>query len=327
MKIYKTAAAAFFAIALIFTASCSADSAERSELPETTSGAVSEAPITLAENIEEVSYMEKYKDIISEMPSDGITEKRDGIAYPEFQKYTYYSQTAERDTPVNVLLPLNYSEKKEYPVLYILHGYYDNEDWMARETVHISEMLTNLIADGKAEEMIVVLPYIYCSKDMPYCTGMDETNTRNYDNFINDMLTDLMPFIEENFSVAKGRENTAVTGFSMGGRESLFIGISHPEMFGYIGAVCPAPGLINGTGYPYQLEESEFCFTENPPYMLLISAAVNDGVVGGFPATYENMLAKNGTEHLWHTMSSTGHDASSVTPHLYNLFRVIFHEN
>lgn len=82
-------------------------------------------------------------------------------------------------------------------------------------------MLTNLIADGEAEEMIVVLPYIYCSKDMPYCTGMDTTNTLNCDNFINDMMTDLIPFIEENFSVAKGRENTAVTGFSMGGREAL----------------------------------------------------------------------------------------------------------
>ena len=327
MNIHKTAAAACLALVLAFTASCSADSAEKPEPAETTSEFISETPITLAGNTEEVSYMEKYKDVISEMPSDGITEKREGVTYPEFQKYTYYSQTAERDTPVNVLLPSDYSEKREYPVLYILHGYYDNEDWMARETVHITEMLTNLIADGEAEEMIVVLPYIYCSKDMPYCTGMDETNTRNYDNFINDMMTDLIPFIEENFSVAKGRENAAVTGFSMGGRESLFIGFSHPEMFGYIGAVCPAPGLINGTGYPYQLEESEFCFNENLPYMLLISAAENDGVVGGFPSTYENMLTKNGTEHLWHTMSSTGHDASSVTPHLYNFFRVIFHEN
>lgn len=336
MNMRKKAAAACLAMTLIFAASCSADNTERTEtvseatseaISETTSEAVSETSTASAENIEEVSYMEKYKDIISEMPIDGITEKREGAAYPEFQKLMYYSQTAERDTPVNVLLPSDYSEEKEYPVLYILHGYFDNEDWMAREIVHIPEMLTNLIADGEAKEMIVVLPYIYCSKDMPRCTGMDTTNTLNYDNFINDMMTDLIPFIEENFSVAKGRENTAITGFSMGGREALFIGVLHPELFGYIGAVCPAPGLINGTGYPYQLEESEFCFNENPPYMLLISAAINDGVVGGSPAAYENMLTQNGTEHLWHTMSTTGHDASSVTPHLYNYFRVIFNEN
>lgn len=272
----------------------------------------------------EETYMEKCSELLAEMPPEEILEKRDGVVYPKFEKHIYYSQTAQRDTPVNVLLPANYSEDKEYPVLYILHGYYDNQDWMARSAVHIPEMLTNLISDGEAKEMIVVLPYIYCSKDMPYCTGMDAQNTLNYDNFINDMMTDLMPFIEENFSVAKGRENTAITGFSMGGRESLFIGVSHPEKFGYIGAVCPAPGLTKGSGSPWQLEESELAFSENAPYLLLISAAEHDGVVGGNPARYERIFARNDVEHLWHTMSSTGHDASSVTPHLYNLFRMIF---
>lgn len=344
MNLRKKTAAACLAVISVFAASCSAKNAEVPETvsetasatvsetasataSETASETISEASEASEENIKEVSYMEKYKDIISEMPAEGITEKREGVSYPEFQGYTYYSQTAERDTPVNVLLPSDYSEDKKYPVLYILHGYFDNQNWMAREIVHIPEMLTNLVADGEAEEMIVVLPYIYCSKDMPSCTGMDTTNTLNYDNFINDMMTDLIPFIKENFSVAEGRENTAITGFSMGGRESLFIGFSNPELFGYIGAVCPAPGLINGTGYPYQLEKSDFCFTENSPYMLLISASEKDGVVGASPSTYENMLTENGTEHLWHLMSSTGHDHTSVTPHLYNYFRVIFHEN
>ncbi len=199
----------------------------------------------------EMSYMEKYADLIAEMPPEDILEEREDVTYPTFEKHTYYSQTAQRDTPVNVLLPADYTEDKKYPVLYILHGYYDNQDWMARDIVHISTMLTNLVADGEAEEMIVVLPYIYCSAEMPYCTGMDAQNTLNYDNFINDLTTYLMPFIEENFSVAGGRENTAITGFSMGGRESLFIGFSLPEKFSYIGAVCAAPGLVKGTGDPW----------------------------------------------------------------------------
>ncbi|MDE7302787.1 MAG: esterase family protein, partial [Oscillospiraceae bacterium] len=329
MNINKAAAAVCSAAILMFTASCSEGSMEMSEAAETISEAVSEKSVVSAGNTKEVSYIEKYKDIISEMPSDGIAEKRNGAAYPEFQKYTYYSKTAERDTPVNVLLPSGYSEKKKYPVLYILHGYYDNEDWMARETVHISEMLTNLIADGEAEEMIVVLPYIYCSKDMPYCTGMDLQNSLNYDNFINDLTTDLMPFVESKFSVAKGRENTAVTGFSMGGREALFIGFSHPELFGYVGAVCPAPGLTpvaNSPAHPGQMKEADMKFADNSPYILMISSADNDGVVGSFPDSYRNILDSNNTEYISHTMSSTGHDASSVTPHLYNFFRVIFHE-
>ena len=272
----------------------------------------------------EVSYMEKCKDIMAEMPPKEILAERDGAEYPSFTKYTYYSRTAERDTPVNVLLPADYSEDNTYPVLYILHGYYDNEDWMTRDIVHIGTMLTNLVADGEAREMIVVCPYIYCSKDMPYCTGMDTQNTLNYDNFINDMMLDLMPFIEENFSAATGRENTAITGFSMGGRESLFIGVSHPERFGYIGAVCAAPGLTEGTGYPWMLKEEQLTFGENKPLLLLLSAAERDGVVVTNPAKYREIFTNNGVEALWHSMAATGHDHSSVTPHLYNLFRMIF---
>lgn len=268
--------------------------------------------------------MEKYKDIMVEMPPEKILTEREGVTYPSFKKYTYYSRTAKRDTPVNVLLPVDYSEDKKYPVLYVLHGYFDNEDWMTRDIVRISTMLTNLVADGEAREMIVVCPYIYCSKDMPHCTGMDTQNTLNYDNFINDMMTDLMPFAEGNFSVAEGRENTAITGFSMGGREALFIGVSHPEKFGYIGAVCAAPGLTEGTGDPWMLSEDQLTFGENSPELLLISAAEHDDVVGANPIKYKEIFSQNGEVCLWHFMSRTGHDHSSVTPHLYNYFRMIF---
>lgn len=270
--------------------------------------------------------MKKYRSITEEMPREGIAEKRGNAVYPEFRRLTYDSSTAGRETPVNVLLPTGYSAEKEYPVLYVLHGYYGNEDWMADDLVGISAMLTNLCEDGEAREMIVVLPYIYCSKEMPYCTGMDLRNSLNYDNFINDLTTDLMPFIENTFSAAKGRENTAITGFSMGGRESLFIGFSHPELFGYIGAVCPAPGLTPVPGsemHPGQMAESEMVFKENAPFVLLISAAENDGVVGSSPSDYHNILDANETEHLWHVMTSTGHDHTSVTPHLYHFMRLI----
>lgn len=328
-------AAALSALILLLTACSPGTGAPETEsgvmsASEDSGGSTGSAETTQAVSEpekEEISYMEKYMDIIEEMPREGITEKRGDVTYPEFQRLTYYSSTAERDTPVNVLLPPDYSEEKTYPVLYILHGYYDNENWMARDIVGISAMLTNLCEDGEAEEMIVVLPYIYCSKDMPYCTGMDLQNSLNYDNFINDLTTDLMPFIESGFSVAKGRENTAITGFSMGGRESMFIGFSHPELFGYIGAVCPAPGLIPVAGsamHPGQMSEGEMVFEDNAPFALLLSAAKNDGVVGSFPAEYHDILDLYQTAHIWHVMSSTGHDHTSVTPHLYNFMRLIF---
>lgn len=161
---------------------------------------------------------------------------------------------------------------------------------------------------------------------MPYCTKMDLQNSLNYDNFINDLTTDLMPFIEQSFSVAEGRENTAITGFSMGGRELLFIGFSHPELFGYIGAVCPAPGLTPVAGsaaHPGQMEESEMVFGDDPPYALLLSAAANGGVVGVYPSDYHNAMNTNNTKHIRHVMQFTGHDHTGVTPHLYNFMCLI----
>ena len=148
-----------------FSACTASSPAETETQPVTTA----QTTITTAETVttgSEVSYMEMCLEKLVEMPPEEILKNREGVIYPEFEKFTYYSQTAERDTPVNVLLPTNYSEDKKYPVLYILHGYYDNEDWMARDIVHISTMLTNLVADGDAKEMIVVGPYIFCKKDM-----------------------------------------------------------------------------------------------------------------------------------------------------------------
>ena len=287
------------------------------------------APETESNNdSQEEQGMKKYESMICELPPEGYDGAKEGVTYPGFKKYTYYSSTAERDTNVNVLLPEDYSEDKQYPVLYLLHGFYGNEDSLADNANAVSRILTNLQQSGEAEEMIVVLPYIYCSKDMPYVTAMDLENCLNYDNFINDLVTDLMPYIEENFSVAKGRENTAITGFSMGGREALFIGFTRPDLFGYIGGVCPAPGLIeipNSPMHPGQLDKSQLRFDEkNKPRVLLISSSKSDGVVTDAPDSYRAVLTENGEEFLSHVMEYTGHDHTSVKPHLYNYFRLLF---
>ena len=283
---------------------------------------------TTAPAVREEHLMEKVKDQIVEIPDLGYDGNDRSLTYPTFQNYTYFSNTAGRETNVNVLLPADYSEDKKYPVLYILHGYYDNEKWMARPVVGLDKILTNLQKKGEAEEMIIVLPYIFCSKELPACTGMDEKNSLAYDNFINDLTTDLMPFIEKTFSVATGRDNTAITGFSMGGRESLFIALKHPELFGYVGAVCPAPGLVEIPGSPMhsgQITEAEMVFPEEyKPRLLLISSSDADNVVSTAPDSYRDIFTRNSVEFVTHRLQHTAHDQSSVKPHLYNFLRFIF---
>lgn len=310
----------------LFAAGCASENPVQTETVQVTTELQIETAAETEAAREEID-MEQFRDMIVELPPSGYEDMREGVSYSEFQKHTYFSTTAGRDTNVNVLLPPDYSEDKEYPVLYILHGFYDNEDWMTRPVVNLNIIYGNLLAEGKAEEMIIVLPYIFCDKDMPYCTGMDLANCLAYDNFINDLTTDLMPFINSSFSVAEGRENTAITGFSMGGRESLFIGFERPDLFGYVGAVCPAPGLVgmpNSPMHPGQMTVEEMVFEDDKPYVLLVSSSQNDGVVGASPDSYRNIMTENDVEYLSHVMKITGHDHSSVKPHLYNYLQFLF---
>lgn len=315
---------------LLLAATGCSDKASNESTPGTATSAPTQATTspsstsTPTPTPKEDNPMTQYQELTTQLPPSGYDAEREGITYPVFQKFTYYSETAKRDTPVNVLLPEGYTTERTYPVLYILHGYFDNEEWMARKVVGLSQIYQNLLTEGKAKEMIIVLPYIFCSETKQYVDAMTPENHLAYDNFINDMTTSLMPFIESNFSVATGPENTAITGFSMGGRESLFIAVSHPDWFGYVGAVCPAPGLTPMPGHVGQLAESDLHFQGHKPSMLLISSSKSDGVVGTSPDTYRKAFWNNGEQVLAHVLATTGHDHSSVKPHLYIFLQTLF---
>ncbi len=286
-------------------------------------------PPTPSQTVTPSEYMKNAEKSLSEYALEGCTEEYSWVEYGTLTKYQYYSTTRERMTNVNVLLPPGYSENEKYPVLYAMHGYWENEDSLAAMG-KVRNMLGNLISTGDAEKMIVVFPYIYTSKTQEACSGLDLANSLNYDNFINDLTTDLMPYINSNFSVKTGRENTAITGFSMGGRESLFIGLTRSDLFGYVGAACPAPGLTPGADlsmHPGQLQENQLKPAYDMPYLLMITGGGNDGTVGNQPSLYHNILNNNGINHIWHSVSSGGHDASSVQPHFYNYLRFIFKVN
>ena len=271
------------------------------------------APATTPEE-----YMDSIRNQIADRLPAGAADVRNGVDYGEMRSCTYWSSTRERETPVRVLLPAGYHENETYPVLYLLHGYWNDETTLSDPDSGLQTIIGNLIASGDAEKMIVVFPYIYTSKTMPYCTGMDAVNNQNYDNFIYDLENDLMPWMAQNFPIKTGREHTAISGFSMGARESFYIGVKLSDRFGYVGSVCTAPGLSPG-----MLETSGLKFTEQP-YLMLLSGAVHDGVVGNNPENYHNILTANGVPHIWNSLPDGGHDNNSIQPHVYNLVRFVF---
>lgn len=258
----------------------------------------------------------------NEPPTDFDTRRED-VTYGKLRYENYLSRTTGSIRKAFVILPPDYTEDKAYPVLYLLHGIGgDHSEWnLGKPDVIIG----NLIASGEAPEMIVVMPNVRARKnDAANPSDMySPEHFAAFDNFINDLTNDLMPYIREHYSVAEGRENTAIAGLSMGGREALYIGMTMPETFGYVGAFCPAPGVL-----PYYAEgglfkTEDFKATEGYDICILINAGASDGVVGEWPKTYADTLTANGTENTFYTMPG-GHDFTVWKHGLYNFAKRIF---
>lgn len=246
----------------------------------------------------------------------------------KFESFEYFSDIAKRAKTLSILLPPSYicENYVKYPVAYILHGFFENHEWMTRPEVGVIDILEELCGKGHPE-MIVVSPSMFTSDTLDGCTGLDLQSSIAYDSFIHDFKKSVIPFINENFRVKEGRENTAITGFSMGGREALYISFSMPEYFGFVGACCPAPGLVKIEGsplHPGQISPQEMKYPSDFTPYLLIAAANGDPAVGTSPKSYHDILCENGVNHTWRLYNGTGHDHTSVKPHLTEFFSNIF---
>ena len=287
--------------------------------------------LSVAISIDPSSYMEKFRsDIITPEPLYASTKQFD-VDYGQVETITYNSNFCGRTKEAIVILPAGYNTAEKYPVVYINHGIFGNANDMLNEDLGVQIIAGNLMASGEAEKMIIVLTNMWSSKNTPMTSGQFNVETsQSYDNFLYDLTQDLIPYIEKTYSVKKGRENRAISGFSMGGREGLYIGISKPELFGYIGGACPAPGIVPAKDifmeHPGVMTESEFKIPNGAPkpYLLFITGGDFDAVVGTFPDEYSKLLTKNGCDHVFQLVPGGGHNGDSVRAHFYNFFRYLF---
>lgn len=253
------------------------------------------------------------------------------------QKFTYFSKKANRNKSANVWLPPGYSDANKYCVLYMNHGVFGNEDSMLTG-FSVREMASSMIASGEAVPFIIIFPQMYTDPASANPNGMNMNVMDRYDDFVYDLTESLMPYVEQNWSVKTGREHTAIAGFSMGGRESLYVSLMRPDLFGYVASSSPAPGIVpasdsyiaNHLG-SYKLDgvtrmtNADFKFNDSDlPYLLMIAGGTNDGVVGTFPKQYHELFQKNGTTHIWTEVPGGGHDGGVGTPLFYNFFKNLF---
>jgi len=159
-------------------------------------------------------------------------------------RHFYRSGVVGDDRDYFVYTPPNYNPraKKGYPVLYLLHGYSDEASmWVVVGRTNV--ILDNLIAQGKAKPMLIVMPLGYGAPEIvrPTAAGpsvfRDEAlRQRNYEKFRDALLQEVIPAVERDYRVSRDRGLRAIAGLSMGGAETLFVGLNNLDRFAWVGA-------------------------------------------------------------------------------------------
>lgn len=153
----------------------------------------------------------------------------------------YHSKHLGFDRPMCVYTPAGYnpSEAEKYPVLYLIHGMTDTyETWF--KVGKINHIMDNLIAQGLAKKMIVVMPYANPYPEMTNRGMTFEPNIVGTDLFVKEMLEEVIPFVESNYNVNANAANRAIAGFSLGGRQTLATALGNPDKFQWVAAFAPA---------------------------------------------------------------------------------------
>jgi enterochelin esterase-like enzyme len=152
----------------------------------------------------------------------------------------YRSASLNAPRSIYVYTPPGYEEaKSKLPVLYLLHGSGDTEaGWV--DVGRANLILDNLIAAGRAKPMIVVMPYGRPLPDVMLVPSAGRGPANADELFANDLLQDVVPYVEKLYRVSAKADDRAIAGLSMGGGQALRIGLAHLDTFHYLGAFSAA---------------------------------------------------------------------------------------
>ena len=170
-----------------------------------------------------------------------------------------------------IYLPKGYTDgEKHFPVLYLLHGLTDTHTaW--RDKGNVKDIATELINDGKAQEMIIVMPDAGTTYDGYFnCEGW------RYEEFF---FQEFIPHIESTYRIIPGKQHRAIAGLSMGGGGTTWYAINHCDMFSSAYAMSALMGLVNDSWITRDPDARRRVFME--------SAVVNNNITAVENATQE----------------------------------------
>ncbi|MBN1609331.1 MAG: hypothetical protein JW940_22060 [Polyangiaceae bacterium] len=235
---------------------------------------------------------------------------------------------SRRDEPItkelNVYLPHGYGTEVDYPVIYVLHGLTDNEDtWFERGDPHPAVLLDNLIASGDIQPVVAVFPNGNSSSRF-----LERTfeNQAGYYYFANELLNDIIPFVESEYSVKTDRNSRAIGGFSMGAMQTINVGLCQSlEYFSWFGAFAAAPTTYTADQIAQYLIDQDA--QSHPINFFYNICGESDGTSESHEPALDGLtdLSAFVTEDnlAYHNVPG-GHDYVVSSVGLYNLLRIAF---
>ena len=238
----------------------------------------------------------------------GFDVRRDNIERGKIETIEYDSKTVGGKRKMVIYTPPGYAPTSKYPVFYLLHGGGDDETgWQQKGSADI--ILDNLYADKKIVPMIVVMPNGFAK-----APGDKAAKGKGGGSaFEDDLLKDIIPYVESHYSTLSSKSERALAGLSMGAGQSLNIGLKNLEKFAWIGAFSGGGKSTNLLSDPDALKKLR---------LFWVSCGDKDG---GFSSaeSFHNVLAEKSIPHIWH-VDSGAHTWPVWKNDLYLISQMLF---
>jgi enterochelin esterase-like enzyme len=251
------------------------------------------------------------------VPPEGFNVERPNVPHGELNVVEYDSKTLGTRRVLRVYTPPGYGANRKYPVLYMHHGLGNTStEWTQRARAPI--IADNLLADGKMQPMVIIFPSGNATATVEDQKQGDRTQAPYGTPYEHELLKDIIPFVESRYFVYSDRSHRAIGGMSMGGGQTLNIGLSHVDLFAWIAAVAAAP---NTRPVAELIPDPAALKTLN----LLWLAAGNRDPLMRINQGVHTFLQEKGVAHVWR-LDGNAHDTAVMSSNFYHFAQKLFRE-
>ncbi|MEN9662298.1 MAG: hypothetical protein RL324_1247 [Verrucomicrobiota bacterium] len=253
------------------------------------------------------------------VPPEGFNVARDNIPHGEVNIVEYDSKTLGLRRMLRVYTPPGYSADRKYPVLYLQHGLGNTStEWTQRARAPI--IIDNLLADKTIVPFIIVFP----SGNATAVQGDEKQGDRTQESYgqpyTDDLLNEIIPFVDSHYSVYTDRDHRAIGGMSMGSGQTLNIGLTHLALFNWIAAVAAAPNMKKPVS-----DLLPDPAAVNKLKLFWLASGNHDSLFLQNTLVMHNYLKEKGISHVWR-VDSNGHDTGVMSANLYHYAQKLFKE-